>query len=188
MTSFSIGKSEVFLVKSVVWDTLFVKEKYLNTCHVLLFWSIVYFQCYFLGGAIQTQVWYLSEILWQGGGWCNNRRTCVYRKTTRRGSSKFMEKAIPFTGILSNNAQENPGFHSTETIWSFWTTPIMLKRICLTVWLILFLMIADFFNWNRVKIRYCDGASFTGDSEDKVNLQNWNDSQFYSFFHRLHLC
>ncbi|KAK1418322.1 hypothetical protein QVD17_27465 [Tagetes erecta] len=30
----------------------------------------------------------------------------------------------------------------------------------------------DFFNWNRVKIRYCDGASFTGDSEDKVhNLQ-----------------
>ncbi|KAG0491640.1 hypothetical protein HPP92_005038 [Vanilla planifolia] len=23
----------------------------------------------------------------------------------------------------------------------------------------------DFFNWNRVKIRYCDGASFTGDSE-----------------------
>lgn len=36
----------------------------------------------------------------------------------------------------------------------------------------LFLMIADFFNWNRVKIRYCDGASFTGDSEDRVNLQN----------------
>lgn len=70
----------------------------------------------------------------EGGGWCNNRRTCVYRKTTRRGSSKFMEKVIPFTGILSNNAQENP----------------------------------DFFNWNRVKIRYCDGASFTGDSEDKA--------------------
>ncbi|CAJ2671949.1 unnamed protein product [Trifolium pratense] len=40
--------------------------------------------------------------------------------------------------------------------------------ICLAVWLILFLMIADFFNWNRVKIRYCDGASFTGDSEDRA--------------------
>lgn len=25
----------------------------------------------------------------------------------------------------------------------------------------------DFYNWNRVKIRYCDGASFTGDSENK---------------------
>ncbi|KAF7818040.1 pectin acetylesterase 12-like [Senna tora] len=69
----------------------------------------------------------------EGGGWCNDVRTCVYRKTTRRGSSSFMEKEIPFTGILSNNAEENP----------------------------------DFFNWNRVKLRYCDGASFTGDSEDK---------------------
>ncbi|KAL0384707.1 UNVERIFIED_CONTAM: Pectin acetylesterase 12 [Sesamum radiatum] len=26
----------------------------------------------------------------------------------------------------------------------------------------------DFFNWNRVKIRYCDGASFAGDSENKA--------------------
>ncbi|CAN6724429.1 unnamed protein product [Malus baccata var. baccata] len=25
-----------------------------------------------------------------------------------------------------------------------------------------------FFNWNRVKVRYCDGASFTGDSEHKA--------------------
>jgi hypothetical protein len=24
---------------------------------------------------------------------------------------------------------------------------------------------ADFYNWNRVKIRYCDGSSFTGDVE-----------------------
>lgn len=70
----------------------------------------------------------------EGGGWCNNIRNCVYRKTTRRGSSRFMEKQIPFTGILSNRAEENP----------------------------------DFFNWNRVKVRYCDGASFTGDSENKA--------------------
>uniref|UniRef100_A0A2N9J1S4 Pectin acetylesterase n=1 Tax=Fagus sylvatica TaxID=28930 RepID=A0A2N9J1S4_FAGSY len=26
----------------------------------------------------------------------------------------------------------------------------------------------DFFNWNRVKLRYCDGASFSGDSENKA--------------------
>lgn len=70
----------------------------------------------------------------EGGGWCNDVRTCVYRKKTRRGSSTFMEKQIPFTGILSNHAEENP----------------------------------DFFNWNRVKIRYCDGASFAGDSEHKA--------------------
>lgn len=44
-----------------------------------------------------------------------------------------MEKHIPFTGILSNKAEENP----------------------------------DFFNWNRVKVRYCDGASFAGDSQNQ---------------------
>ncbi|XP_047341622.1 pectin acetylesterase 12-like [Impatiens glandulifera] len=26
----------------------------------------------------------------------------------------------------------------------------------------------DFFNWNRVKLRYCDGASFAGDSQDQA--------------------
>ncbi|KAL0412851.1 UNVERIFIED_CONTAM: Pectin acetylesterase 6 [Sesamum radiatum] len=70
----------------------------------------------------------------EGGGWCNNLRSCIYRKTTHRGSSKYFEKVIPFTGILSNKPEENP----------------------------------DFFNWNRVKVRYCDGASFSGDSEDKA--------------------
>lgn len=70
----------------------------------------------------------------EGGGWCNTIRSCVFRKTTRRGSSKYFEKELPFTGILSNKAEENP----------------------------------DFFNWNRVKIRYCDGASFAGDGENKA--------------------
>jgi hypothetical protein len=70
----------------------------------------------------------------EGGGWCNNIRTCVYRKTTRRGSSNYMEKQLQFTGILSDKAQENP----------------------------------DFFNWNRVKLRYCDGASFSGDGQNQA--------------------
>jgi len=35
----------------------------------------------------------------------------------------------------------------------------------------LFIGLADFFNWNRVKLRYCDGASFTGDSQDEVSHQ-----------------
>lgn len=48
----------------------------------------------------------------QGGGWCNNIRTCVYRKKTRRGSSNYMEKQLQFTGILSDKAQDNPGFAS----------------------------------------------------------------------------
>ncbi|KAJ7980493.1 Pectin acetylesterase [Quillaja saponaria] len=70
----------------------------------------------------------------EGGGWCGTIRNCVYSKRTHRGSSAFMEKHLPFTGILSNNAKENP----------------------------------DFFNWNRVKIRYCDGASFSGDSQNQA--------------------
>ncbi|GER43583.1 pectinacetylesterase family protein [Striga asiatica] len=69
----------------------------------------------------------------EGGGWCNTLRSCIYRKTTRRGSSTHFEKIIPFTGILSNKAEENP----------------------------------DFFNWNRVKVRYCDGASFAGDGDNE---------------------
>ncbi|KAL0675741.1 hypothetical protein Bca4012_003722 [Brassica carinata] len=63
----------------------------------------------------------------EGGGWCNNVRTCVYRKKTRRGSSNYMEKELQFTGILSDKAQENP-----------------------------------------VKLRYCDGASFSGDGQNEA--------------------
>ncbi|KAK4742745.1 hypothetical protein SAY87_000746 [Trapa incisa] len=80
----------------------------------------------------------------EGGGWCDTIRNCVYRKKTHRGSSKYMEKEIEFTGILSNRPDENP----------------------------------DFFNWNRVKIRYCDGASFSGDSQNMV-------AQLYFRGHRI---
>ncbi|CAH2076086.1 unnamed protein product [Thlaspi arvense] len=69
----------------------------------------------------------------EGGGCCNSHSSCVYRKTTRRGSSRFMEKALNFTGILSNKPQENP----------------------------------DFFHWNRIMLRYCNGASFAWDSQDE---------------------
>ncbi|CAI0470125.1 unnamed protein product [Linum tenue] len=82
----------------------------------------------------------------EGGGWCNSVRSCIYRKTTRRGSSKYMEKVIPFTGILSNKAEENP----------------------------------DFFNWNRIKLRYCDGASFTGDSQDEASKLYYRGQRIWS--------
>ncbi|XP_072996648.1 pectin acetylesterase 12-like [Typha latifolia] len=71
----------------------------------------------------------------EGGGWCNDIRSCVFRKTTRRGSSNYMEKQIAFTGILSDKAEENP----------------------------------DFYSWNRVKVRYCDGASFAGEGYDEAS-------------------
>ncbi|KAJ6679969.1 PECTIN ACETYLESTERASE [Salix purpurea] len=82
----------------------------------------------------------------EGGGWCNTIRNCVYRKTTRRGSSKLFEKQLPFTGILSNKVEENP----------------------------------DFFNWNRVKVRYCDGASFSGDSQNEASQLYFRGQRIWS--------
>ncbi|KAL2336624.1 hypothetical protein Fmac_011070 [Flemingia macrophylla] len=69
----------------------------------------------------------------EGGGWCNSISSCSQRKFTHLGSSKYMEKLIPFSGILSPDPSQNP----------------------------------DFFNWNKVKIRYCDGASFAGHPESE---------------------
>uniref|UniRef100_A0A2C9VSE1 Pectin acetylesterase n=1 Tax=Manihot esculenta TaxID=3983 RepID=A0A2C9VSE1_MANES len=66
----------------------------------------------------------------EGGGWCNDLKSCLERANTRRGSTKYMNKLATFSGILSNDAKLNP----------------------------------DFYNWNRVKLRYCDGASFGGDA------------------------
>ncbi|KAJ4889157.1 Pectin acetylesterase 2 [Raphanus sativus] len=71
-------------------------------------------------------------IQFEGGGWCGTIEDCINMKKTRHGSSKYMEKQIPFTGILSDKAAENP----------------------------------DFYNWNRVKVRSCDGGSFMGRNEN----------------------
>ncbi|KAM7504763.1 hypothetical protein LguiB_003667 [Lonicera macranthoides] len=67
----------------------------------------------------------------EGGGWCNDLNSCLERANTRRGSTRYMNKWEVFSGILSNNASQNP----------------------------------DFYNWNRVKLRYCDGASFAGNAK-----------------------
>ncbi|TKW13140.1 hypothetical protein SEVIR_5G079400v4 [Setaria viridis] len=67
----------------------------------------------------------------EGGGWCDTVRSCAGRTLTDFGSSKFMQRQINFTGILSNDPVLNP----------------------------------DFYSWNRVFVRYCDGASFAGDSQ-----------------------
>ncbi|KAF9617647.1 hypothetical protein IFM89_037710 [Coptis chinensis] len=66
----------------------------------------------------------------EGGGWCNDVKSCFERATTRHGSTKYMNKLEVFSGILSNNASLNP----------------------------------DFYNWNKVKLRYCDGGSFAGNA------------------------
>lgn len=71
----------------------------------------------------------------EGGGWCNTKASCRYRKRTPLGSAKYMEQQVQFSGILSRDPSQNP----------------------------------DFYNWNKVKIRYCDGASFAGHRESEFN-------------------
>ncbi|KAL6850063.1 hypothetical protein ACP4OV_020690 [Aristida adscensionis] len=91
-----------------------------------------------LGSGAGNNSWIVNL---EGGGWCNNVRECQLRKGSPLGSSNLMEKEIPFAGIMSSSAADNP----------------------------------DFYNWNRVKIRYCDGASFAGDAFDKFRGQRiWN--------------
>lgn len=40
---------------------------------------------------------------------------------------------------------------------------------------------ADFYNWNRVKVRYCDGSSFTGDVQ-AVNPVSIKKMRLFCFF------
>ncbi|PIA60246.1 hypothetical protein AQUCO_00300035v1 [Aquilegia coerulea] len=69
----------------------------------------------------------------EGGGWCDSIESCSSRQLTALGSSEAMDHEVPFSGILSQVASQNP----------------------------------DFFNWNKVKIRYCDGASLSGNPESE---------------------
>uniref|UniRef100_A0A0D9V098 Pectin acetylesterase n=1 Tax=Leersia perrieri TaxID=77586 RepID=A0A0D9V098_9ORYZ len=52
----------------------------------------------------------------EGGGWCNNARTCRFRAGSRHGSSDHMERSIPFTGIMSSSPSDNPDFHSWNRV------------------------------------------------------------------------
>ncbi|XP_052140987.1 pectin acetylesterase 3-like isoform X2 [Oryza glaberrima] len=52
----------------------------------------------------------------EGGGWCNNARTCRFRTASRHGSSDHMERRIAFTGIMSSAAADNPDFHSWNRV------------------------------------------------------------------------
>ena len=101
----------------------------------------------------------------QGGGWCNNARACQFRKTSRRGSSDLMEKEIPFGGIMSSSPADNPGPSDCDD--DLTSSCIASRSVCRAL-LIDQVRATDFYNWNRVKIRYCDGASFAGEGFDKA--------------------
>ncbi|MBA0634951.1 hypothetical protein Godav_000151 [Gossypium davidsonii] len=39
----------------------------------------------------------------------------------------------------------------------------------------------DFYNWNRIKVRYCDGSSFTGDAVDRANNLFFKGNSIWEF-------
>ncbi|XP_060205303.1 pectin acetylesterase 8-like isoform X3 [Lycium barbarum] len=72
----------------------------------------------------------------EGGGWCDKISNCYNRSNGRLGSSTKMQLQQPPTYTFGGILHNDPK-----------TNP-------------------DFYNWNRVLVRYCDGSSFTGDVED----------------------
>ncbi|TVU10886.1 hypothetical protein EJB05_44440 [Eragrostis curvula] len=97
----------------------------------------------------------------QGGGWCSTVKGCSDRKMNEFGSSNFM-KPQSFSGILSNDQQINPGNTNAGTICH--PVYIVVQGFLDNSVFPLF-HLSRFYNWNRVYVRYCDGASFAGDSQ-----------------------
>ncbi|RLN17378.1 hypothetical protein C2845_PM02G20700 [Panicum miliaceum] len=143
------------------------------------------------GSGAGARSWLLQ---FEGGGWCNDVRSCTERAGTRRGSTRLMTKVEVFSGILSNRPSMNPDCrvpvphafifgrdlelpcHPFEISY----TPIVGGKQRMLPFLLVQLAFekgdsaiaimdstSDFYNWNRVKLRYCDGGSFSGDSEYK---------------------
>ncbi|KAJ0594091.1 putative pectinacetylesterase/NOTUM [Helianthus annuus] len=107
-------------------------------------------------------------VFFEGGGWCNNVTNCLARRDTRLGSSKQMLTTETFSGMFHNKPKYNPGTHN-------YLASYLEKETCGLFYCLYLLctLFSDFYNWNRIKVRYCDGASFTGDVEEvdpKTNL------------------
>ncbi|WMV43116.1 hypothetical protein MTR67_036501 [Solanum verrucosum] len=52
-----------------------------------------------------------------GGGWCESISDCQGRKTTDKGSSKYMMNQTNFLGILHNTTKLNPDFYNWNKVW-----------------------------------------------------------------------
>ena len=81
----------------------------------------------------------------QGGGWCTSLEACAGRAKTALGSSASF--ATDRDGILAGYDGGAHGLFSNDSDVN-----------------------PDFYNWNKVYARYCDGASFAGDVELPVQV------------------
>lgn len=80
-----------------------------------------------------------------------------------KGSSKLMNKDFGFSGILGGKQSSNPGSYFYHFVYD----SMILFLMCFDAMRLnrIFIFFSDFYNWNRIKVRYCDGSSFTGDIE-----------------------
>jgi len=68
-----------------------------------------------------------------------------------------MDTQLSFSGFFSNSKKFNPGnvYKLINSVLIVYLMNLYLKM----------LYVPDFYDWNRIKVRYCDGSSFTGDVE-----------------------
>ena len=91
--------------------------------------------------------------------------SCYERAKKRLGSSTHMKGKYTFSAILSNKAKHNPGYMALHNLYLIYFLSLLYRRESVSLdprWNHPF---PDFYNWNRVKVRYCDGSCYTGDVE-----------------------
>ncbi|KAJ0936843.1 putative pectinacetylesterase/NOTUM [Helianthus annuus] len=70
---------------------------------------------------------------------------------------------LNFTGLMSNQQDQNP---STDLNKPYKTKSAFFIFKVYYIFNVKTVIFSDLYNWNRVYMRYCDGASFTGDVEE----------------------
>ncbi|CAI5490767.1 unnamed protein product [Closterium sp. Naga37s-1] len=114
----------------------------------------------------------------EGGGWCNSEEECAHRAAMHLGSSKRMGGLMAFGGILSHDPSVNPGALNVDpgalnvdpgalNVDPCATTESPAAVALLSIFLPLHSP-TDFYNWNLVLFRYCDGASYLGDTNEPI--------------------
>lgn len=91
---------------------------------------------------------------WQGGGWCTSLNDCAGRAKGALGSSKTF--ATDKDTILGGYDGGAHGLFSSD--------PAINPR---------------FWNWTKVYVRYCDGASFGGNVEAPVTVPGQSDKIYF---------
>lgn len=66
---------------------------------------------------------------------------------------------------MDHEAHVSQLFCFVNTCFSDKISSLFLLVYLFVIIIEVFLIDSDFYNWNRVKLRYCDGASFAGDAK-----------------------